>query len=214
MEPKFQTSFIPKKQNMSVSGSINTTSMQRPKVHSSSLFIAIAVIIFIISIAGVGGAYFWKYYLISINDRYKTELSIKEKQFNIDLIAKLKAINVQIDSAKNILNNHVAMSRVFDIIQKITISEVRISNMDVKKSDSGYSMSMKGYGKNLAAVAFQSDVMAQLSDYGLTKVLKNPIVSQPVLESSGLVSFGFSAEIEPDNMLYSKTLDQNSSGTQ
>lgn len=216
MEPKFQTSFIPKKQNMSVSGSINTTAMQRPKVHGTSLFTVIAVIIFIISIAGVGGAYFWKYYLTSINDRYKNELAIKEKQFNINIIEKLKAINIQIDSAKNILRDHVAMSKVFDIIQKITISEVRLSNMEVKKSDNGYSISMKGYGKNLAAVAFQSDVLAQLEDYNLAKVLKNPIIGQPVLESTGLVSFGFSADINPGSLSYSQTIlqDQGSGANQ
>lgn len=206
MEPKFQTSFIPKKQSTSVGGVINTASAQKPKVHGASLFMAIGVILFIVSIGGVAGAYFWKYYLISANEKYKIELAVREKQFNLSLIEKLKEINVQIDSAKSVLRNHIAMSKVFDVIQKITVSEVRMINMEVKKNEGSYSINMKGVGKSLAAIAFQSDVLGQLSDYGLSKVLKNPIVRQPTLESNGLVSFGFSAEIESGNMSYAETL--------
>jgi hypothetical protein len=214
MEQKFQTSFIPKKQNAPVGGimggSIGGSQIQqRPKTHVSSLYMAIAVIIFIISIAAAGGAYFWKSYQSSANAQYKIDLADRQKQFDLNLITKLKAINTQIDSAQKLLNNHVAFSRIFDIIQKMTVSEIRFLSMDFKDSvenNGKLTISMKGQGKNLSAVAFQSDILSELSKYGISNVVKNPIISNPTLDSTGSVSFSFSAEIDKSAVSYSQSI--------
>jgi hypothetical protein len=136
-------------------------------------------------------------------------LADRQKQFDIGLIEKLKAINTQIDSAKKLLDNHVAFSRVFDIIQKMTVSEVRFLNMDFKNSvenNGKLTISMKGQGKNLSAVAFQSDVLSELSNYGISNVVKNPIISSPTLDLTGSVSFSFSADIDKSAVLYSQSV--------
>lgn len=207
MEPKFQTSFIPKKQSFSPIGSLSGGTVQKPTMHGASIFMAIAVFVFVVSIAGVGGAYFLKSYIISQNDAYKKELAAREEQFQLDLIVRLKQVNTQIDSAKTILANHVALSKIFEVIQQLTIEKVRFLSMDLggKAVTTGsVPISLKGYGSNLAAVAFQSDVLAKLADLGLSKVVKNPIVGDPSLESTGAVSFGFSAEIDPSSLLYTQ----------
>ncbi len=209
MEPKFQTSFIPKKPNVVMSGTINAGAPQKPKVHATSFFMAIGVMLFIVSLLALGGAYFWKYYLSDANKKFKEDLASREKQFNVQLIEQLKAINVQIDSAKSLVDKHVAFSSVFDVLQRFTISEVRFLSMDFKsspESNGNLTIGMSGQGKNLAAVAFQSDVLADLDQYGLTKVVKNPLLSDPTLESNGSVSFGFSAEIDGESMTYKKAV--------
>ena len=214
MEPKFQTSFIPKKQTFSPIGSIAGGSEQKPAIRGGSLFMAIAVLLFVISIGAVGGAYFWKSYLTSKNDAYKKDLAAMEDKFQLDLIVKLKQINTQIDSAKSVLANHVAFSKIFDIVSQLTIEKVRFINMDLsgsKTSGGNLAIGLKGYGTNLAAVAFQSDVLAKLSDLGLSKVVKNPIVGDPSLEASGAVSFGFNAEIDPNSLLYIQRGNSNNS---
>lgn len=210
MEQKFQTSFIPKKPNTLgggiMGGSISGQSQQKPKAHASSFYMAFAVVVFIISILATGGAYFWKSYEMSANAKYKENLANRQKQFDIALIEKLKAINTQIDSAKKLLENHVAYSRIFEIIQKMTISEVRFLTMDFKNSvenNGKMTISMKGQGKNLPAVAFQSDVLSELSKYGVSNVVKNPIISNPSLDSVGAVTFSFSADIDKSAVLYS-----------
>ncbi|MFA6554640.1 MAG: hypothetical protein WCS89_04015 [Candidatus Paceibacterota bacterium] len=219
METKFQTSFIPKQQSAPVVGGFGGGFSQRPKAHGASIFMAIAVITFLASAGGVAGAYFWKLYLKSANLSYKTELAVKEKQFDLNLIENLKQVNIQIDSARNLLSNHVAMSNIFDIIGQFTIEKVRFLSMDFKapaNSGGNFSVSMKGYGTSLESVAFQSDILGQLSEYNLSKIVKNPILFDPTLDSNGTVSFGFSAEIDPGSLSYKRTIESglnNVSGT-
>jgi hypothetical protein len=214
MEPKFQTSFIPKKQITSVGG-LTGNSMgsgpvqQKAKANLASAYMAIAVIVFIISVGAVGGAYFWKSYLKSANEQYKIDLAKMEEKFDINLIKKLKAKNIQIDSAKRLISNHVALSQAFDIVQRMTVADVRFSTMDFKgDSESGgkYVLNIKGQGKNLATVAFQSDVLADLAKYGLDGVIKNPIISSPTLELSGAVSFGLTADLDKGSVSYTKSV--------
>jgi hypothetical protein len=209
MEPKFQTSFIPKKQNVVVSGTINTGAPKKPQVHGTSLFMAIAIFLFVASLGALGGAYFWKYYLTTANTKYKEVLASREKQFNIDLIEKLKAINFQIDSAKKLVSSHIAMSSIFSILESITIADVRFLNLDVKspaENSGNLTINIRGYGKNLPAVAFQSDVVSDLSQFGLAKVVRNSALRDPVLEANGTVSFNFTAEVDGPSMTYKRAL--------
>ncbi len=214
MEPKFQTSFIPKKQITSVGG-LTGNSMgsgpvqQKAKANLASAYMAIAVIVFIISVGAVGGAYFWKSYLNSANEQYKIDLAKMEEKFDINLIKKLKAKNIQIDSAKRLISNHVALSQAFDIVQRMTVSDVRFSTMDFKgdgESGGKYVLNIKGQGKNLATVAFQSDVFADLAKYGLDGAIKNPMISSPTLELTGAVSFGLTADLDRGSVSYTKSV--------
>jgi hypothetical protein len=66
---------------------------------------------------------------------------------------------------------------------------------------------MQGYGSSLSAVAFQSDVLNQLEQYGLRKIIRNPILSDPALDANGTVSFNFSATIDPAALSYMKSVE-------
>lgn len=201
MEPKFQTSFIPKKQVPTTSLAAIRTA--QPK-HGTSVFMVIAVIFFIISLVGVGGAYLWKQYLTTQQETYKKELADREKQFNTDLIGQLKQANFQIDTARQLLMNHIAFSGIFDIISRFTIANVRFLNMSVTRDPltSLVKLTMSGEGTNLATVAFQSDVFSNLETYGLRKIVKNPALTNPSLGSTGLVTFSLAAEIDPSTIMY------------
>ena len=212
MEPKFQTSFIPKKPS---SGGV-PTGMTRPSSsgRGTSFFMIIGVIAFLISLGGVGGAYAWRQYLTNQQSQYKKDLADREQQFNIDLIQQLKLENVKIDLAKQLLANHIAMSQVFAVIQKLTIQSVRFLSFDVtspKTKGDKVTLSLNGYGKSLAAVAFQSDVLSHLEQYGLRNVVKNPILSNPSLDAQGTVSFGFTGSLDPSYLSYTKSLSPDTS---
>jgi hypothetical protein len=223
METKFQTSFIPKKPIVS-SGS----GMTPPVSHGTggvSIFMTLGVLFFIVSLAVAGGAYVWKQHLMSAQDTYRTQLAQREQQFNIDLISQLKQINIKVDAASQILRNHVAASQIFDIIGKLTTESVRFLSLDMTVppagSSDGVKISLSGYGRNLSAVAFQSDLLGQLEQYGLRTIVKNPILSDPSLDLNGAVSFGFSATIDPSSLSYEQsvnpatsTSNSSSTGTQ
>jgi len=157
-----------------------------------------------------GGAYAWKYILLSAQENYKQQLSDRERQFNIDLIEQLKRANVRIDLAQQIINGHLAMSQVFEIISRLTIGGVRFTSLDVSYDadrSGGIKIDMRGYGNNLASVAFQSDVLNQLEQYGLRRVVRNPMLSNPVLDSNGKVTFGLSATVDPSSLSYVRAVE-------
>jgi hypothetical protein len=202
METKFQTSFIPKKPTVSAIGSVSSAPRHR---YTSSIFMTIATIIFIISILGTGAVFAYKQYLINAQETYKIDLATREKQFNTDLIEQLKGQNIKIDDARSLLANHVALSQIFDVLSRLTIENVSFKSLDVSSpttGSDGIKISLQGYGTSLSAVAYQSDVLSQLDQYGLRKVVKNPILSNPTLNTNGAVSFGFTAVIDPSSMLY------------
>lgn len=140
-----------------------------------------------------------------------------EKQFNIDSMSQLKAIDVEIGYAKQLLNGHLAVSGIFDIISKLTIDKVRFMNMDLTtplaQSSDGIKISMQGVGTSLQAVAFQSDVLGQLEQYGLRKIVKNPILSDPSLDANGTVTFGFTATIDPSSLSYERSVSDAGSAS-
>jgi hypothetical protein len=210
MEPKFQTSFIPRKNPTPMGG----LSSQKPVRHGTSIFMAIAVLIFVVSLGAIGGAYAWKQYLLSVQVTYQKDLAAREQQFNLTQIEHLKQINVQIDTAKQLVNNHVALSQIFEIIQKLTIEKVRFMNMDVTlptaqngATGNAVKITMMGYGSNLSAVAFQSKVLSELEQYGLRNIVKNPIISDPSLDPAGTVSFGFGAELDKTGLTYAQVIN-------
>ena len=214
METKFQTSFIPNK-TLSSSGGTFSSSSAAAHRGVASIFMIIGVIVFLASIAGAGTAYFWKQQIITAQEQYKNDLVQRQQQFGIQKIQDLKQLNTQIDLAKQILKNHVAVSQIFDIVSHLTIQSVRFLSLDLtvppvnapvtnSNSSNDIKISMHGYASNLSSVAFQSDVLGSLEQYGLHNIVKNPILSDPGLEANKTVSFGFTAAIDASSLLYTK----------
>lgn len=170
----------------------------------------IGVFIFILSLAAAGGAYAWKGILSNAQTSYKQQLADRERAFNVNLIEELKQANIQIDNATRLLQNHLALSQIFDVISRLTISNVRFTQLslshDPASPGSPITIEMKGSGTSRSAVAFQSDVLGQLEQYGLRKVVKNPVLSNPGLEEEGTVSFDFSAEVDAAALTYAKSV--------
>lgn len=205
MEAKFQTSFIPKKMPSPIGISVGA-----PKNHAgTSILMIVGVLSFIISILAAGGSYGWNRYLLVQQDKYRIQLIERRKQYESSLtdLEKVKAINVKIDAASLLLSKHVALSQIFAIISQLTTENVRFLNLDLtmpgEQVNDGVKISMHGYGTSLAAIAWQSDVLSHLDQYDLRQVVKNPILSDPSLDTNSTVAFGFTATIDPTKLLYS-----------
>jgi hypothetical protein len=89
-------------------------------------------------------------------------------------------------------------------------------SMDIsapKTAGGNLTMNMQGYGTSFSAVAFQSDVLNKLDQYGLRTIVKNPILSNPTLGSNGAVSFGFTATIDSGSLSYEKSITSSAATT-
>lgn len=215
METKFQTSFIPKKPIMSSESSTRVR-------HSVSLFMTIGVLFFIVSLAGAGFTIFWKSVLLSTQKSYQATLAKNENQFNPQLIETLRRVNTKIDVSKKLLANHLAVSSIFDIIGALTAENIKFKSLQYSGGTSASTaataasksaqISMQGVGTSFSAIAFQSDVFGQSSQYGRNIIIKNPVLSNLSLDQNGNVSFSFTASINPADISYKKILNQSLSG--
>ncbi len=209
MDTKFQTSFIPKKPLLSDQNVIKRGS------GGTSVFMFVAMIIFVASIAGVGFTFLWKQVLIKSQKSLVEELAKKEASFDVGLIERLKKANNKIDIGAQLLQRHAAVSEVFDIVSLLTIQGVRFTNFDFSASDAMNSQAsggdlkivMKGIANNFSSVAFQSTVFGQSESFGNRKPLKNPVLSDLVLDPTGKVNFTFTAYVNMDDIKYEKTLN-------
>lgn len=208
MEPKFQTSFIPKKPL--------TASASGPARHSISVFLTISIIIFIISLGAAGFAYTWENILNSEQGQYKDTLAKDQDQFNTNLINTLTKANTKIDIAESLIANHLAVSEIFNIIGQLTIGSVQWKSFTFSApASSGSSaagtskdttISMQGETDSYYSVAYQSDVFGQSSELGANQVIKNPVLSNLSVGSDGKVGFSFTASVNPAELSYTNEL--------
>ena len=209
METRFQTSFIPKKPLVTQESVHHSSS-------STSIFMLIAVLLFVLSLGGAGLVFFGKGYFLKIQNDLKYDLAENEKRFNLPLIEELKRANTKIDLAKQLLNNHIAVSEAINIISALTAEKVYFTDFEFSATDASknavasqsgvYKVKMKGVADSFNSIAFQSDVFGRSQKYGTNKVLRNPILSDMALDAGGNVTFNFSADITLPDISYEKVL--------
>ncbi|MDB5259369.1 MAG: hypothetical protein JWO73_577 [Candidatus Taylorbacteria bacterium] len=201
METKFQTSFIPKKPL--------TAPIISSRSGGVSIFMVLAVIIFIISLGGAGFAFAWKNHLEDAQKTSQKDLVDRRDKFNTFAIEQLKRLNTKIDTAKSVLGKHLAISDVFDIIARLTAENIQFLSLDIQVPQvdkDPLKISMHGVGTSFKAIAFQSDVFSQSTQYGRNRLLKDPVLSDLSADLLGNVYFTFTATLNTSEFAYDKTL--------
>ena len=213
METHFQTSFIPKKSMGGLPGGgltpLSPLAAQRHSHSIGSVYMAIAVTLFAISLLAIGVVFAWKQVLLSSQSSNQKKLAQVETTFNVEQISFLKAQSAKISLARQLVTNHLAVSKIFSVISQLTDENVRFRTMDLTippGNQTPFQLTLSGYGKSFPSVAFQSDVLNSLEKYGLRGVVKNAIVSDPLLNHDGTVTFGFTAQVDPSNFYYAKNM--------
>ncbi len=208
MDQKFQTSFIPKKPLFVDQKTIRQSG-------GTSVFMLVAIMIFILSLAAAGFTVIYKQVLIKNQENYKISLKRAEDKFDISLINKLKNVNRKIDLGTQLLKNHLSVSEVFNIINMLTSEGIRFTSFqfdgplagsDPTTQSNEIKLTMRGVGKNFTTIAWQSDVFGQSEKYGKNKILRNPILSDLVLDQGGNVNFTFTATLDPKDVSYEKVI--------
>ena len=173
MEPKFQTSFIPKKP---------VTTSEPIKPGGMSLLLLVSIIIFLVSLGLAGYVFLEKNLLIQKINSDQTTIETNKSGLVSDSITveSLVELNSRINVAKGLLGKHVAISPIFNFLQQATLKSVRFKNFSFSslgKSDTGVntvSIQMSGVAKDWETVASQADEFGK-SDY--KKIITEPKIS-------------------------------------
>lgn len=192
MDTKFQTSFIPKK--------TLTDSMGRAG-SSMSIFLIVAIIVFILTLSAAAGVFAFRKILVSRIDKVDKELVKAKNFFESSFINKANILNRRIEASKQLLAVHTAVSPIFELLENETLATIRFDsfNYDVKDGV-GATLRLGGQGKYFSSVALQSDI------FGQDKSFKNPVFSDLNPDQSGNIVFKFSSTVDPKLTSYVSTL--------
>ncbi len=210
MDSQSQTSFIPKKPIIQTSYSYENRGV--------SVVTIICVIIFFGAVALSFGAYLYKGYLEKSLVNKRETLERARKGFDLDTVRDLKRLGSRIEESQKLLDQHVAVSAFFDILEDATIKHVRfldlnlvipdreievgaVETSELPTSIGGIQFKARGNAKNYTSVALQSDL------FNRTKGFREPIFSDLSLDGSGNINFSVSTIVDPQLIKFRSVID-------
>lgn len=187
MEPKVQTSFIPKK---------SLSEAATPRARGVSIFMLLGVAIFIITVFLAGGVFFYERYLQGSIASKNEDLKRARAAFEPAAIEDLKRLSARMSLARGILNDHLAPSAIFLLLENSTLQTIRFRSFTYTLTGSKAAISMRGEGRSFGDVAVQSDTFSN------GRRLRDIIFSNLNFDQNGNVAFEFSATVDPALILY------------
>ncbi len=201
MEPKFQTSFIPK--NPGLGGQSATM----PYVRERNIFSTASTVLFVLMLLVSGGLFGYKIILTNKKETASNSLVAARTTLEPQKIQTLIDANSRIVSTKNLLDKHVVLSELLVLLQQITLQKVSFSSLAYKNMDNKPTISLTAEALGYNAIAAQEDVFAK-NDF-----IKNPIFSDFSLDTNGGVKLTIFAELVPKLISYKDILQSVSSAT-
>lgn len=194
MEPKFQTSFIPKKPVIS---GVNT---KMTKLYDTNIFSVIATAFLLVTIITSGGLYFYKRVLTSQISQADSDINAARKALEVGKIQDLIDANSKIKSAKQLLEKHVAVSRLVTLLETLTLKNIHFNKLTYTNNGK-LLLSLPGEAQSYNALIEQQKVFSN------NEFMKNPTFSSYALLENGKVSFDFSTGLVPDLVSYKKSIE-------
>ena len=192
MAQKGRTTFIP--QGATVSNAPR-------KRRTFGVFTVLSVVIFLASLAGLGGAILYAQQVRRDIAELDVLIERSEDAFNRPLLEEIARLDKKIESAREVLAGHISLLELFELIDGNTLHSVRFSAFGFDTGTDGiYTVTMQGVGRDYTAIALQSDAFVQ------TRRLKNVVFDNLRLASDGTVTFSMQAEVDPGLLDYELTI--------
>lgn len=185
--PEDKLSFIPKK---TFAGPVY-------KSRGPGLFLVFSFLILLISGVFYGGLFFYGNTLQKQVTGLSSSLERVKVAFELPLINELFTISEKINSSKILLSQHRTLLPVFDLLEKLTLKDVRFKSFRFSFSkESGPLILMDGQTKNYSTLASQGDIL------GKDKNIKKVSFSNLSLGSKGMVNFTIHLVLEQSILNY------------
>ena len=191
MEPKFQTSFIPKKPIVASEG---------VGKKSVDFFMMIATLLFLGSIVLSAGVYAYKILLDSRIQTLQSSLAKSSDAFDQDAIGNISRLNTRIEVSKDLLSKHLSTSAIFGFLASHTLKTISYADFSYSYgSDGSIKVVLKGLAENYSSIALQSEEFGKQNQY-----IKSPIFSDLNPDQTGSVVFTLTALLDKNLISYAK----------
>lgn len=198
MEPKFQSTFIPKG-NFAAQG--NAQVAFKPAKERSFLGF-IAFIIFLVAIVATAGVFGYAWYLSYDIGKMGTDLETSRASVEPETVNSLIHADERLSSTKKLLSTHTVLSPLFDFLEANTLKTVRFNEFSFVANEKGYDLVLKGEAASYQALALESALLSG------SPSIKNPVFSDLRLNNQGNVTFSFTAQLDPKLIAYASTISK------
>ena len=196
MENSFQTSFIPKKPiipNMATSSSGNTINIS----------MVVSVFILVVMLLAFGGLYVYKnFYLLKNEEALSANLFKIRDSFDKDTITELETFDKRTNIAKQILNQHVVLSPLFEKVNDLTLSSIQYTKFEQKITNNLFVVRMSGIARDYKSIALQADVF----NTDKKQLFKNVIFSNLTKNKNNYVTFDVEFSVDPSLLYFSNNI--------
>lgn len=205
MEPKFNTSFIPKKSLQDVGGNTSGRYVGRRDVYGPGFFLSL--LLFIVAVVSTIGLFAYSKITEKSIEEKVTLLEGKKAVFNSEDIVALIRTDTQIESAHKLVREHVALSELFNHLEKITLKRVQYTGLQYAgfPNETGL-VTLAGNAKNFQDVALQTE------QYRIDDNLQNPIVRELERTETGDVDFSIDVLTSIGLLSFASMLERGSVG--
>ncbi len=189
MDPRLQTSFIPK--NPLVEGGRRQSNMS-PRM---SYFFMSSVVVFVVTLLIFCFFFGYNVYLKKSIASMDEQLR-KDMDFPANTINELARLDLRINTSSEILKNHIAASSIFKLFESITAKNTQFSKLQYVNDTMGIKVTASGRSASFNSLVFQSDLVRN------HRSVKNPIFSDIHLDDFGNVLFELDSSVDKDLLLY------------
>ncbi len=205
MEPKFQTSFIPQKPiagGTSVMPQSNASSGFGSSQMSKTIniFNTVATVAFVLTVLACGGLFAYKQYMASQIAQESASLTAARSTFDFGTIQNLITISSRVTDVTTLLNTHVAVSELFNLLQSLTVQKVTFTSFSYTKKPGELDVSLTGESQGYDVLAAQANIFADNS------YIQNPVFSDFDLAQNGDVTFKLTMTIDPTLISYKQAM--------
>jgi hypothetical protein len=193
MEPQFQTSFIPKK---STDPGIRIINAKEP----ISLFSILTTVIVIATIVASGVLFAYQQILKSQISQAEKDIVAAKQAFQPDTIKQLITASSQIDFTERLLNSHILINQIFNLLQNLTVKKIAFTDFTYINKNGSPSVVMDGESQSYNALVEQYSIFNQ------SGLILNPEFSDFALSTDGNITFKLSANVDPSVILYQKVV--------
>lgn len=172
-----------------------TTTLPKPVYKSRGLgfLTIISVLLLVVSFAALAGVWLYMGVLRGDMDKLSADFDKTKKEFDVASIQDLSGVSISIDVSKKILQSHVAVSRIMDLLEQNTLPDVRFINFNYGGSggDKGNIIALSGDAKSYTTLAEQALALESV------KNIESLSLSNLSLRSGGRIGFDLSIVINP-----------------
>lgn len=195
MDPKFQTSFIPKRPVMS------SSKIALPAVKNINIFSTIATLLFILTLLASVGLFGYKLYIVRQIVQADKDLNEARAAFEPEKIKELLNASTRIDTIENLLDNHFVVSELLVLLEQITVKNASFSTLTYRNIQNIISINLDGEARTYNALAQQSDI------FNKSGFFQQQVFSDFSLTDTGTVRFRYSAVVLPELVSYKKVIE-------